>query len=78
MPKPNPWVRVLDKDTGHKQSVRTSALPHGNYQRLKEDDAVGADGEPLPPEYATAKTRAVSSTTTEGRKANDTKEKSDG
>lgn len=53
MPDENPWVRVSDKDTGHKLSVRESALPHGNYAVLKQD-ATDLGGDPLPPEHKDA------------------------
>lgn len=49
MPETN-WVRVTDKDTGHKRSVLESEVPHGNYTVLKAD-AVDLTGTPLPPEF---------------------------
>lgn len=50
---PMAWVRVTDKDTGHKRTVRRQELPHGNYTELKQD-AVDLSGDPLPPELAEA------------------------
>lgn len=47
---PTEYVRVKDKDTGNVFSVRRAALPHGNYQELKQD-ALGADDQPLAPEF---------------------------
>lgn len=64
------YVRVTDKDTGHKLTILRSQLSHGNYRELKED-AVGVSGDPLPPEHNAVKT----ATTTEAKTANDTKEK---
>tara|TARA_R100000655_G_scaffold109699_1_gene165024 strand:+ start:7739 stop:7930 length:192 start_codon:yes stop_codon:yes gene_type:complete len=49
MPK---YLRVTDKDTGHKRTVTESQLPHGNYTVLKQD-AVDLYGDPLPPEFST-------------------------
>lgn len=72
----NPWVRVTDKDTGHRLSIRRSALPHGNYNELKADAVDPLTGDPLPPEYGVAK--PLSSTTTSGQSADTSKEKNDG
>lgn len=47
---PNEWVRVTDKDTGHKLSIRRSALPHGNYSELKQPAVDPLTGDTLPPE----------------------------
>ena len=69
----NPYVRVTDKDTGHRLSVRQSAVPHGNYTVLKAD-AVDLAGDPLPPEYDAVK--PLSSPTT-GQSADTPKEKKD-
>lgn len=53
--KPEPdefgWLRVTDKDTGHKSSIRESQLAHGNYTVLKQDASNPLTGEPLPPEF---------------------------
>lgn len=69
MPENN-WVRVTDKDTGHKRTVRESDVPHGNYTVLKAD-AVDAVGDPLPPEFNTVKPL---SSTNSGQTATDKKE----
>ena len=55
-PKPDEfgWLRVTDRDTGHKYSIRPSQLPHGNYTVLKQDASDPLTGEPLPHEYAEA------------------------
>lgn len=50
------WVRVSDRDTGHRRSVRRIQVPHGNYEVLDEpaihdDPADSRYGDPLPPEY---------------------------
>lgn len=71
----NDWVRVTDKDTGHKITVRESAVPHGNFTVLKAD-AVDVGGDPLPPEYGAVK--PLSSTTNSGQSADTSKEKNDG
>jgi hypothetical protein len=44
------WVRVTDKDTGHKLTVLKSEVANGNYTELKAD-AVNANGDPLAPEF---------------------------
>ena len=66
MPDTNEWVRVKDKDTGHKLSVRESELPHGNYDVLKQPAVDEQTGEVRAPEFHTADT----STTTSKEKAN--------
>ena len=60
------YVRVTDKDTGHKLSVPESAVPHGNYTVLKAD-AVDVAGDPLPPEFGAVK--PLSSNTNSGQQA---------
>lgn len=45
------YVRVKDKATGHKFSVIKGAFDPDAQTELKQD-AVGIDGNPLPPEYA--------------------------
>lgn len=72
MPK---YVRVTDRDTGHRLSVPESAVAHGNYTVLKAD-AVDVAGDPLPPEHDA--TKPLSSTTNSGQQAESTKEKSNG
>lgn len=52
MPDTNEWVRVKDKDTGHKLSVRESEIPHGNYDVLKQPAVDEATGLVLEPEFA--------------------------
>lgn len=47
------YVRVLDKDTGHKLSVFEAEVSHGNYSVLSVD-AVDSNGDPLPPEFKSA------------------------
>ncbi len=66
MPENN-WVRVTDKDTGHRISIRESAVPHGNFTVLKQDAVDPLTGDPLAPEH----------NTTSGQKA-DMKEKANG
>ena len=61
---PTEWVRVTDKDTGHKLSIRRSALPHGNYNELKQPAVDPLTGDALPPEL----------NTTSGQKADTSKE----
>lgn len=51
---PNDPIRVKDKDTGHKLTIRRVSLPHGNYDELKQDAVDPNTGEFLPPEYAEA------------------------
>lgn len=54
MPEKDPHepVRVKDKDTGHIYTIHRGALPHGNYQELKQDAVNPLTGEFLPPEFA--------------------------
>lgn len=63
MPEDN-WVRVTDKDTGHKRSVRESELPHGNYTVLKQDAVDPVTGVVLPPEFNTVEPAGRTATTT--------------
>ncbi|MEQ7847720.1 hypothetical protein [Nocardioides kribbensis] len=49
----NDWVRVTDKDTGHRLSVRQSAVAHGNYNVLKSPAIDPVTGDVLPPEFNT-------------------------
>lgn len=60
MPEDNPWVRVTDKDLNVRVSVRTSALPHGNYGRPLKQDALDVHGDPLPPEPLSTNTTGQS------------------
>jgi hypothetical protein len=46
------FVRVRDKDTGHKRSVHPAEVAHGDYQVLKEPAVDPITGDILPPEYA--------------------------
>lgn len=55
------YVRVKDKDTGHKYSVIASAVDENAHQVLKQP-AVGDDGTPLPPEHAGADTKKTPDT----------------
>jgi len=71
MPENN-WVRVSDLSTGHKLTVRESAVQHGNYRVLKAD-AVDLHGDPLPPEYGAIK--PLSNNNTEADQAENDKEK---
>lgn len=75
MPEYPEYVRVTDKDTGHKLSIPRSALPHGNYTELKAD-AVDVGGNPLAPEFGAVK--PLSSNTTSGQSAGNEKEKANG
>lgn len=47
------WLRVKDRDTGHKFSIQKSVVDADPdvFQVLKQD-ALDHNGEPLPPEYA--------------------------
>jgi hypothetical protein len=57
MPEPdqNEPIRIRDKDTGAKFTIRRVSLPHGNYQELKSEDAVNPlTGEFLAPEFPEA------------------------
>lgn len=67
------YVRVTDRDTGHKRTVLRSELPHGNYAELKSPATDERTGLPLPPECGTPKSLS-SNTTNTGRKATDTEE----
>ena len=71
MPENN-WVRVSDTSTGHRITIRESAVTHGNYRVLKAD-AVDVHGDPLPPEYGAVK--PLSSHNNEAPKAEPTEEK---
>lgn len=52
---PNEPIRIRDKDTGAKFTIRRVSLPHGNYQELKSEDAVNPlTGEFLPTEFPEA------------------------
>ncbi len=57
------WLRVTDKDTGHKRSIRPSELPHGNYTVLKQPASDPLTGDPLPPELNTVEPVGQSATT---------------
>ena len=77
------YVRVLDKDTGHKRSVPSSEVPHGNYEVLAAEPAVNpATLEPLPVELAkpakTAAPESLSSKSTSGQSADPKKENAHG
>jgi len=74
MPENN-WVRVTDQDTGHKLSIRESAVAHGNFRVLKAD-ATDVAGDPLPPEFNAVK--PLSSPTTSGPEADTKKESNNG
>lgn len=63
-PDENPWVRVTQKGTGHHLTIRESAVAHGDYTVLKQD-AVGVDGEPLPPEFKSVESTGQAATTKE-------------
>ncbi|GAA4123260.1 hypothetical protein GCM10022215_29740 [Nocardioides fonticola] len=43
-----PFVRVLDLDTGHQITIPSSSLPHGRFEVLDEP-ALDAYGEPAAP-----------------------------
>lgn len=62
------YVRVTDQDTGHKLSIRESAVSHGHYRVLKAD-AVDLAGDPLPPEHHA--TKPLSNNTNRGETASD-------
>lgn len=49
---PMAWVRVTDKDTGHKRTVRRQELAHGNYTELKGDAVDPVTGDLVPDELA--------------------------
>lgn len=65
------YVRVRDKDTGHKRSVHAAEVAHGDYQVLKEPAVDPITGDVLPPEYAKPSREA---STTSGQSADLTKE----
>lgn len=67
------WIRVTDRDTGHKRSVRASEVAHGNYTVLKTDASDPLTGDPLPPEYDAVKPLSNVS----GQEADTKKEKTD-
>lgn len=56
---PNEPVRVRDKDLDREYTIRRSALPHGNYQELKGQDAVDLYGNFLPPVFDVSKSATV-------------------
>jgi hypothetical protein len=70
------YVRVLDKDTGHKRSVFESEVPHGNYDVLKEDAVDSRTGLPLEAEHASPK--SLSSKNKSGQSADPEKENAHG
>lgn len=70
------YVRVTDRDTGHKRTVLRSDLPHGNYTELKADAVDERTGLPLEPEFNA--TKPLSSPTTSGQQAETEKEKANG
>lgn len=69
MPK-REYVRVTEKDTGHKVSILAAQFNEDAHRLLKQD-AVDVHGDPLPPEFA-----AKSPSNQSGQKANTTKETS--
>lgn len=69
----NGWLRVTDRDTGHKVSIRESQLPHGNYTPLKAAASDPLTGAALPPEFNAVKPAASS-----GQQADTEKEKTNG
>lgn len=71
MPESNPYVRVTDKDTGYRRSVRQSEVAHGNYNVLKSAAVDPVTGDLLPPEFP----EPLSSNSTDGQKATNPKEK---
>lgn len=74
-PDANGWIRVTDKDTGHRLSVRASQFPHGNYTVLRADASDPLTGDPLPPEHAAIKPL---SSPTSGQQAETKKESTNG
>ena len=68
--------RVTDRDTGHRLSIPASALPHGNFNVLKQPASDPLTGDALPPEHGAIE--PLSSTTTSGQSADTKKEKSHG
>lgn len=46
------WVRVKDKTTGHRYSVRGFAVDEDRHTVLADERATDASGRPLPAEYA--------------------------
>lgn len=79
-PEPEPdefgWLRVTDKDTGHRRSVRPEEVAHGNYAVLNVAASDPVTGYPLPVELNAVK--PLSSTTTSGQSAETKKESTDG
>lgn len=70
------WLRVTDKDTGHKRSVRPEEVAHGNYTVLSTAASNPVTGDPLPVELNAVKPLS-STTTTSGQSADTQKEKAD-
>jgi hypothetical protein len=58
------WLRVTDKDTGHKRSIRASEVPHGNYTVLKQPASDRLTGDPLPTEFKSVEPTGQSATNT--------------
>lgn len=50
------YVRVTDKDTGHRRSVLKSKLHLGNYQVLKSPAVDPVSGDVVPPEFKSVET----------------------
>lgn len=50
---PIEYIRVKDKDTGHKYTIVASALDEEHQQVLKQD-ALDHNDNPLPPEFSEA------------------------
>ncbi len=53
MSEPTDFVRVTNKDTGNKLTLRRSQLAHGNYTELKQPAVDPQTLEPLPTEFRT-------------------------
>lgn len=77
-PEPDEFgrYRVTDKDTGHRLSIPASALPHGNFNVLKQPASNPLTGDALPPEHGVLE--SLSSNPTSGQSAESKKEKTHG
>lgn len=75
-PEPDEFgrYRVTDRDTGHRLSIPASALPHGNFNVLKQPASDPVSGAALPPEYGVLESLSNNS----GQQADTPKEKAHG
>ena len=75
-PEPDEFgrIRVTDKDTGHRRTIRAADVHLGNYNVLQQPASDPVTGDPLPPEYGAIKPQSTNS----GQQADTKKESKDG